>query len=76
MKHRVYAAIVYAVKTGKLIEPFNKQNFQKACPGYGDGTYNAFLHKHRESNPGGNSELFKKVGPGMFRCSRPFKYGL
>ncbi len=61
---------------GRLKEPFTKEDFLSACPGLGDGTYNAFLHKHRVGNPGANSELFELVMPGKFRCIRPFKYGL
>src|SRR5437773_5542678 len=45
-----------------------------ACPGFGKGTYNAFLDKHSVGNPGDNSELFVRVSPEKFRCVRPFKY--
>ena len=75
-QHKVYSAIVMAVKTKRLKEPFGQKEFRSACPGLGDGTYQAFLHKHRKGNPGGNSELFKRVEPGRFRVIRPFKYGL
>jgi hypothetical protein len=75
MRHKVYGAIIKAITAGKLIEPFTSQDFQKNCPGLGDGTYNAFLPKHTKGNPGGNSELFERVGPEKFRCLRPFKYG-
>jgi hypothetical protein len=75
MRHKVYDTIIKAITAGKLIEPFTSQDFQKHCPGLGDGTYNAFLPKHARGNPGGNSELFERVGPGKFRCLRPFKYG-
>ena len=74
--HQVYSAIVYAVKTGKLKEPFSQNDFRRACPGLGEGTYQAFLHKHRKGNPGGNSELFEMTQPGKFRLLRPFRYGL
>lgn len=76
MAHRVYGAIVRAVKSGTLAEPFSKEDFQAACPGFGAGTYNAFLDKHSRGNPGGNSELFERVSAGRFRCLRPFRYGL
>ena len=76
MAHKVYSAIVSAVKNETLQEPFTKSDFREACPGFGDGTYNAFLDKHSKGNPGGNSELFERVAPGKFRCLRPFKYGL
>lgn len=76
MKHKVYQAIIKAIRAGKLAEPFTSENFKNSCPGFGKGTYNAFLYKHSCGNPGGNSELFKKVAPGRFKCVRPFKYGL
>jgi hypothetical protein len=76
MRHKVYEAIVRAIKVGQLTEPFTMQDFESSCPGFGNGTYNAFLYKHTKGNKGGNSELFKGVAPGKFRCLRPFKYGL
>ena len=75
MSHKVYNAIVSAIKNGSPKEPFDKKDFESACPGFGDGTYNAFLDKHSKGNPGGNSELFERVAPGKFKCVRPFKYG-
>jgi len=75
-KHKVYSAIVKAVRTGKLKEPFTNNDFRKACPGFADGTYNVFLNKHRIGNPGGNSELFKRISPGIFELVRPVKYGI
>ncbi len=76
MKHEVYHTIVKAIRAGELSEPFTALDFQKSCPGLGNGTYNAFLYKHRRGNPGGNSELFDKIAPGKFICPRPFKYDL
>ena len=76
MAHKVYKSIVDAVRSGRLKEPFTKEDIKEKCPGLGKGTYNAFLHKHRVDNPGGSSELFELVGPGSFKCTRPFKYGL
>lgn len=76
MAHRVYGAIVAAVRSGRLTEPFSKADFKSACPGFGAGTYQAFLDKHRAGNPGRNSELFARVKPGYFSCIRPFRYGL
>lgn len=75
-EHRIYASIVAAVRAGKLREPFSNDDFRRACPGFGEGTYNAFLHKHRLGSPGGNSELFELVDPGRFRLLRPIRYGL
>jgi hypothetical protein len=74
--HRVYSAIVRAVKKGSLKEPFTKEDFRRTCPSLGEGTYNAFLHKHRKGNPGGVSELFELVSPGQFSLLRPFRYDL
>jgi hypothetical protein len=76
MAHMVYETIVAAVKTGRLREPFSKAEFRTACPGLGNGTYNAFLWKHRQGNTGDTSELFDLVSSGRFRCLRPFRYGL
>ncbi|PKN99383.1 MAG: hypothetical protein CVU43_15295 [Chloroflexi bacterium HGW-Chloroflexi-5] len=76
MAHKVYGAIVSAVRSGRLSEPFDRAAFRRACPGLGSGTYNAFLDKHAVGNPGGASELFERVAPGRFVCVRPFKYGL
>jgi hypothetical protein len=76
MLHRVYRAIIDAVQSGEMKEPFNKADFRAACPGLGPGTYQAFLDKHAIGNPGGNSELFRRTSPGTFMCERPFKYGL
>ena len=75
MPHRVYSSIVTAVRSASLREPFSARDFRNACPGFGQGTYSAFLYKHREGNPGGASELFILVAPGLFKCNRPFKYG-
>lgn len=75
-KHKVYAIIVEAIKQGKLKEPFMNDDFRIACPGLGEGTYNAFLHKHRVNNPGGNSELFEKTAPNRFKLVKPIKYDL
>ena len=70
-RHRVYVCIVEAVRTGDLKEPFTIADFRRACPGFGEGTYNAFLHKHAVGNPGGNSDLFERVAPGRFELLQP-----
>ena len=75
-KHKVYASIVESIKNGSLQEPFTKEDFKRACPGFGKGTYNAFLWKHRVGNPNKNTELFIKVSPGKFKLVRPFQFGL
>jgi hypothetical protein len=74
--HKVYSAIVQAIKSSKLKEPFGQDDFRRACPGLGEGTYNAFLYKHRRDNPGGASELFEMIASGKFRVLRPFRYDL
>lgn len=76
MRHTVYKSIVQAIKAEKLSEPFTRKTFMTACPGFGKGTYNAFLYKHVKGNRRGDSELFERVAPGRFRCLRPFKYNL
>ena len=73
--HVVYRAIVEAVRSGELVEPFSKADFKRACPGHGRGTYQAFLWKHKRAN-GKTSELFDSVSPGRFVLIRPFLYGL
>ena len=75
MAHEVYGAIVKAIKADRLREPFSKEDFRSSCPGFGEGTYNAFLWKHRSGN-GNTSELFELVAPGCFRCLKPFRYGM
>jgi hypothetical protein len=51
MAHRVYGAIVAAVRSGRLTEPFSKADFKRVCPGFGAGTYQAFLAPSARSNP-------------------------
>jgi len=58
MAHRVYGAIVRAVRCGTLCEPFNAADFRKTYAGFGDGTYGAFLPKHAARNPGGSCADF------------------
>lgn len=74
--HEVYAAIVSAVRSRELRGPFSQSDFRHACHGLGEGTYKAFLYKHRLRNPGGNTELFELVRPGWFKLLRPIRYGL
>jgi hypothetical protein len=74
MRHRVYRSIVEAVRRGHLDEPFHRNDFAAACPGFGKGTYQAFLDKHARGNRGNNTELFERVSPGRSRCVRPFRY--
>ena len=73
-RSRVYTAIVRAVENERIIEPFTNEDFRENCLGFGNGTYNAFLHKHRKGNPAGSSELFILVSPCRFKLIRPVKY--
>ncbi len=63
---RVFTAIDNALAEGVLAEPFSNEDFRAACPGFGIGTYNAFLWKHRKGN-GATTELFELVGRSQFR---------
>jgi len=73
--HTVYRAIIRAVKEGKLKEPFGNSEFRESCPGFGGGTYNAFLYKHQKGN-NTTTELFEKVSPGRFKLIKPYRFGL
>jgi hypothetical protein len=70
---KVYKTIVEAVERGRLKEPFTEDDLRKACPGFGDGTYYAYLYKHRANNPGGHEEFFRRVSPRTFKLVRPVK---
>jgi len=63
-----FATQIYAaVRAGRLKEPFGPADVRLACPGWAQGTYSAFLTKHRVGNPEGTTELFQRVAPGRFR---------
>ena len=62
-----YRAILGAVLSDRLPEPFAADDFSRACPGFSAGTYSAFLPKHARGNPGGFSELFIRVTRGHYR---------
>jgi hypothetical protein len=68
--HDVYTALVNAVTEGTLKEPFSAADFRHACPGFGDGTYRAFLWKHSGSGRN-DTRLLEKVSAGKFRLVRP-----
>lgn len=72
-QHRVYRAIAAAIRSGRLTEPFGRAEFRRACPGFGKGTYQAFLSKHSKGN-GKTTELFERVSKGRYRLIRPFRY--
>ncbi len=73
-QHKVYRALIDAVKRGQLEEPFGVKEFRTSCPNLGKGTYRAFLWKHSVGN-GKETELFDKVAPGRFKLIRPFRNG-
>lgn len=71
--HKVYKSIIEGVENGYLKEPFSKDDFKNTCPGFKEGTYNAFLYKHRVGNHTGSSELFELLSPARFKLIRPYK---
>jgi predicted aspartyl protease len=66
---RVVTAIDAALAGGNLVEPFSNGDFRRACPGFAEGTYNAFLWKHRLGN-GKTTELFDLIAPNQFKRIR------
>jgi hypothetical protein len=75
--HKVYRALVEAVTSGKLQEPFGQAEFRRVCPGFAEGTYRAFLWKHSgggSDTANANSQLLERTAPGKFRLMRPFNY--
>jgi len=61
--------IYEAVRSGKLSEPFDAAAVKRACPDWADRTYQVFLAKHADGNPGGNTVLFVRVAPGLYRLA-------
>ena len=64
---QVYAAVL----EGRLCEPFTRDDLRRACPGWPKSIYAAFLPKHSVGNKDGNTELFVRVAPGLYRLNRP-----
>ena len=65
---KILAKQIYAAsKEGKLPAIFGPKDVQSACPGWSNQTYGVFLAKHRVGNPGGETELFERVSPGLYR---------
>jgi predicted aspartyl protease len=62
----VATAIDAALVNGNLVEPFSSEDFRRACPGFGGGTDQAFLWKHRRGNDH-TTELFELVAPNQFK---------
>jgi hypothetical protein len=58
-RSRVVMRLRQSAADGRLPRRFTRKDFERACPGLGRGTYNAFLWKHREGNPGGKTYHFE-----------------
>ena len=56
-----------ALQDGRLPPVFGPKEVAVACPGWSKRTYSVFLPKHRVGNPGGDTELFERAGPGLYR---------
>jgi hypothetical protein len=63
----VYAAVL----DGRLREAFTRDDLRRACAGWPKSIYAAFLPKHSVGNIAGNTELFVRVAPGLYRLNRP-----
>ena len=75
MTHKVYAAIITAVREKKLNESFTSSDVHRACPELNTRTPGILLSKHAKDNPKGYSEMFEKIGRGPFRLLWPIKCG-
>ncbi len=62
------ASIREAVNSGRLKEPFGHDDLVGI--GVRTTTAGAFPYKHRVGNPGGYTEHFVLVSPGLFRVKR------
>jgi len=74
----VYKSIVKAVKSGKLKEPFSKEDIYKACKADSlkESTCSSYPNKHQKGNATKKKEYFDRVSPGRYKLLRPFKNGL
>lgn len=78
-RNKVYNAIIEAIKSGELVEPFSVSDFKRVCSGFAERTYTNFLPKHRRGNPSKTSELFEVEivdKRKKYKVIRPFKYQL
>lgn len=66
---KLYKAIKEAVADGRLAPQFRMADVKRACPGWSEGTYAAFLAKHAIDNPYGNREYFERVGSRIYRLA-------
>ena len=55
-----------AVEQGTLPERFRAEDVRRICPGWDYRTYNNFLPKYRQGNPGGHAEYFKRHRDGSY----------
>ena len=62
----VYAAVL----EGRLCEPFTREDLKRACPGWPQSIYMAFLPTHSVGNKHGKPERFVRVPPGKYRLNR------
>lgn len=69
MTGKLTKAIRAAVEAGVLQEPFVAADVKRACPGFAERTSHVFLPKHRVGNPGGETEVFIRVGKGLYRLN-------
>ncbi len=60
------ADIRAARRSGRLARTFKADDVRRACPGWADKTYAAFLPKHRVGNPGGYTAYFVKNSDGSY----------
>jgi hypothetical protein len=63
---RFVADIREAVRQGRLPKRFQPNDVRRACPGWADKTYGAFLPKHRRGNPGGYTAYFEQHNDGSY----------
>jgi len=75
-EHPLFGAIVEALKAGQICEPFTCGEVENACPALREGLSQGFLDAHAVGNPEGNPELFEKVEPGKYRCSKIGDYAI
>lgn len=62
-----FATEIYsAVRSGRLVQPFDAEMVRRACPGWAEKTYSVFLSKHAVGN-GQTTELFVRVSQGRYK---------
>ena len=69
MARRIISSIRKAVREGRMHKDgFTQADFRRACPGHGEGVYNAFLSKHCEGYAleHGYTVLFARVRRGTY----------